>query len=139
MYLCYVWGGSMEELLDYVMSFTAEGENLDCAHPAQPVLDYLCGDNASTYATEVETFFEAYSEMRGIKSKAFKPMTACAHGSVATPYRGSCFICPRHSSLCTTFPHCEPQAIDASSCDDTLKLPWTVLKWLCLLYRVVNA
>ena len=38
---------TLKELLDFIMGFTAEGGNLDCLHPAQAVVDCLCGDSAS--------------------------------------------------------------------------------------------
>lgn len=69
-----------KEMLQHVMSFT-DG-NLDCEHPAQAVLDALCGDNAGTYGQQLEDFFESYADMRGLKSKMFKPLKACVHDLV---------------------------------------------------------
>ena len=70
-----------QEILDYIMGFTAEG-NLDCIHPAQTVLDLLCGANNGYYAEKLETFFESYADMRGLKSKMFKPMSSCVYNLV---------------------------------------------------------
>lgn len=69
-----------QEILDHVMGFTADG-NLDCAHPAQAVLDCLCGDNAATYAEQLESFFGSYADMRGNRAKMFKPSSSIVHGS----------------------------------------------------------
>ena len=55
-----------------------EGENIECLHPVQAVLDALCGENKATYAKQLETWFEEYTKLRGIQGKAFKPLTACA-------------------------------------------------------------
>lgn len=63
------------------MGFSAEGGNIDGAHPAQSVLELLCGSTASTYAAQLETFFEAYADMRGMKAKMFKPLSSCVYGS----------------------------------------------------------
>ena len=53
--------------------------NLDCDHPAQAVLDALCGDNAATYGQQLEDFFASYADMRGNKSKMFKPLSDSVH------------------------------------------------------------
>lgn len=71
----------VQEILDYVMAFSSEGGNLDGEHPGQSVLDILCGSNCLTYASQLESFFEAYADMRGIKSKIFKPVSSCVYGS----------------------------------------------------------
>lgn len=63
------------------MRFSAEGGNLDADHPAQSVLELLCGPNCLTYASQLESFFEAYADMRGIKAKMFKPLNTCVYGS----------------------------------------------------------
>ena len=80
----YIWSIKLffypEEMLQHIMSF-ADG-NLDCDHPAQAVLDALCGNNAATYGQQLEDFFESYADMRGLKSKMFKPLKACVHGLV---------------------------------------------------------
>ena len=72
-----------QEILDYIMSFSAEGGNIDCIHPAQSVLDFLCGPNCMTYAAQLEAFFDAYADMRGIKSKMFKPLKSCVWSLVS--------------------------------------------------------
>ena len=71
---------TIEEILDYVMGFTSDG-NLDCAHPVQAVLDCLCGDNAATYAGQLESFFGCYADMRGNRAKMFKPSSSMVYGS----------------------------------------------------------
>lgn len=132
------------------MSFSSQGCNLDCIHPAESVLDFLCGPNCMTYAAQLESFFDAYADMRGIKSKMFKPLKSCVW-SLDSPafirnnsnHQKPCFfrimiiknICWRPlPNWMYTGP--ASQTIDASSSDDTLKLPLTCLKrlgWLKLL------
>ena len=58
------------------MNYTGDGTNLDCIHPVQDVLDALSGDNRRQYAVHLESWFESYSEARGIKAKAFTPMSS---------------------------------------------------------------
>ena len=78
--LIYLSLSIIKEILDYIMGFSAEGGNIDCIHPAQCILDFLCGANNLTYATQLESFFEGYAAMRGIKSKIFKPLKSCVWG-----------------------------------------------------------
>lgn len=69
---------SLQELVQHLMQYTAEGCNLDCLHPVQEVLDALCGGKKGQFAVEMENWFESYSDTRGIKAKAFCPMSSFA-------------------------------------------------------------
>eukprot|EP00438_Fugacium_kawagutii_P027851 Skav201824 [mRNA] locus=scaffold1071:397086:402945:- [translate_table: standard] len=86
---CINYAPGYQEILDYIMGFSAEGGNLDGDHPAQSVLDLLCGANGLTYATQLESFFEAYADMRGIKSKMFKPLSSCVDPAGINYFCGS--------------------------------------------------
>ena len=50
---------------------------MDGLHPAQLVVDTLCGDNKGHYAKELETWYGIYMDSRGLKNKMFKPVASC--------------------------------------------------------------
>ena len=68
---------SQQDLIGHTALYTVEGGNLDCVHPAQCVLDALCGDNKDAYAQQLQNWFESYADKRGLKAKMFKPLTSC--------------------------------------------------------------
>ena len=68
------------------MGFTAEDGNIDCIHPAQSVLDLLRGTSNGNYAQQLESFFESYADMRGLKTKMFKPMNSCVYNLVGPEF-----------------------------------------------------
>ena len=62
----------VKELVEHLLQFTGEGLNLDCLHPAQYVLDCLCGPHKGQFATQFENWYESYADFRGIKPKPSK-------------------------------------------------------------------
>lgn len=64
-------------MVNHITLYSTEGCNLDCAHPAQLVLDALCGDNKDAYAQQLQDWFDAYSTKRGTKNKGFKTIESC--------------------------------------------------------------
>ena len=75
----------VKELVEHLLQFTGEGLNLDCLHPAQYVLDCLCGPHKGQFATQLENWYESYADFRGIKPKAFQA-TSCSAGNSGAIY-----------------------------------------------------
>ena len=74
----------VKELVEHLLQFSTEGLNLDCLHPAQYVLDCLCGPQKGQFATQLENWYESYADFRGIKSKAFQATGSTAGNSILT-------------------------------------------------------
>ena len=68
---------ALQDLISHLALYTAEGGNLDCLHPAQCVLDALCGENKDAYAQQLQDWFEVYADKRGLQAKMFKPLSSC--------------------------------------------------------------
>lgn len=98
-----------------------EGGNIDCLHPAQSVVDAMCGENQEGYANQLEDWFETYASKRGIKAKAFKPMNLCVSWTNIT-------LCCHLASSSNAMLLSENQALDDTAADETIKLPLTSLK-----------
>ncbi len=67
-----------QDIVNHMALHSIEGGNIDYLHPAQSVVDAMCGENRDGYAHQLEDWFEVYASKRGIKAKAFKPLTLCA-------------------------------------------------------------
>ena len=70
----------IQDLINHMMLFTADGGNIDCVHPVQEVVDRLCGDDKLTHAHKLETWFESYANMRGTTARTFKTLSSCVRG-----------------------------------------------------------
>ena len=122
--------------MEHVSQYMTDGTNLDCLHPVQDALDALCGPSAQQFPIHMENWFEAYAEHRGIKDKAFAPMTSCVQGSVFGSFLRKLLIPPpifrkSNSSESPAFNqqlNWPSKVVDPSSSGDVLKLPLTCLK-----------
>ena len=47
-----------QDLVNHVALHSIEGGNIDCLHPAQSVVDAMCGENRDGYAHQLEDWFE---------------------------------------------------------------------------------
>ena len=72
----------IQEIVDHLTQFMTDGTNLDCLRPVQDALDAVCGPHGHQFSIQMENWFEAYAEHRGIKEKAFAPMSSCVQGLV---------------------------------------------------------
>ena len=107
-----------QDLIQHVALHTMEGGNIDCLHPAQSVVDAMCGENQEGYANQLEDWFERYASKSGIKGKAFKPMTLCVSWTNLMV----------SFSIINAMLLSENQAFDDTAADETIKLPLTSLK-----------
>ena len=82
------------------------------------MVDAMCGENQEGYANQLEDWFERYASKRGIKGKAFKPMTLCVSWTNLMV----------SFSIINAMLLSENQALDDTAADETIKLPLTSLK-----------